>query len=276
MATLIQETTLSVAWACALDAVLDMGGKGVNVTVSWRGCVEDPSIRRAVDAFLGHRRKEYLAHKGKGRPWAVWSVESVANTIFPIDLYLPARGDDAIARFSELYLEGREFARSVSPEGEYCERLVAWPGPDGTVNQLEVLARKLRKVRDRGNGARGALSSDYELALSLPTDTLDLRIQAPGLNNSPYGFPCLSHVSITIHDGELHLTALYRNQHLTRKGYGNYLGLSRLGWALANEAGLPLGEVTVVATHADAEVRSSRGFGMNALREIANHGKARR
>lgn len=275
MSTLIQEPTLSAAWVRALRSTLDAGGRDVNLAVSWRGCDEDRSIRDAVDAFLADRRKEYLTHEGKRAPWAVWSVETVANTIFPIDLYLPAKGDDAITLFSELYSEGREFARSVSPDGEYCERLVAWPGRDGPVNQLDVLARKLRKVRARGNGARGALSSDYELALALPADAFDLRVHAPGLNKSPYGFPCLSHISVTIHDGELHLTALYRNQHLTRKGYGNYLGLSRLGWGLANEAGLPLGETLVIATHADAEVGSGRGFGMGALRALANQGRPR-
>lgn len=268
MPTLIQAPTLSSAWARALGATLDAGGKDVNLVVAWLGCEEDEDIRVAVDAFLAARRKEFLANKAKGT-WTVWSVETVANTIFPIDLYFPDKGNEAIAVFTDLYLEGREFARSVSPEGEYCERLVAWPAPEGRVNQLDVLARKLRRVRDRNTAGRGALSSDYELAVAHPLDAFDLRTQVPGKNNSPYGFPCLSHISVTIHRGALHLTAMYRNQHLARKGYGNYLGLSRLGSALANEAGIPLGEVMVVATHADAEARSARGFGVGALRALA-------
>ena len=268
----IQAPNLSQAWARALRSTVDAGGKDINLTVSWRGSNEDPQIRAAVDEFLAARRKEFLARKAKAGQWTVWSVETVANTIFPADLYLPAKGDDAIAFFAELYLEGREFARAVSPEGEYCERLVAWPGLDGPVNQLEVLSRKLRRIRDRDRGTHGALSSDYELALAHPADAFDLRIQAPGLNNSPLGFPCLSHVSVTLHDGELHLAAMYRNQHLTRKGYGNYLGLTRLGSALANEAGLPLGEVVVMATHADAEVGSAAGFGINALKALTAKG----
>ncbi len=268
MPCLIQEPTLSAAWARALESTLDAGGKDVNLVVCWRGCDEDPRIRRLVDDFLAARRNEGLARKGKRGQWTVWSVETVANTIFPVDLYLPTRGDEAIAMFTDLYLEGREFSRGVSPEGEYCERLVAWPGLGGSVNQLDVLARKLRRIRERHSGGRGALSSDYELALAHPSDSFDLRIQAPGMNNSPMGFPCLSHVSVTVHRGELHLSAMYRNQHLARKGYGNYLGLSRLASALANEAGLPLGEVVIIATHADAEVGSARGFGMGALRAL--------
>jgi hypothetical protein len=275
MAHLIEAQTLSAAWVDALQATLNSAGKAVNLAVTWRGTDEDTQIRQAVDQFLEGRRKDALACDGKRHAWTVWSVETVANTIFPVDLYLPQQGDEAISIFSELYMEGREFARSVSPEGEYCERLVAWPGPDGPVNQLEVLAAKLRRVRDQHKGGRGALSSDYELAVADPSDSFDLRIQAPGLNGSPYGFPCLSHISVTIHGGELHLTAMYRNQHLVRKGYGNYLGLSRLGSALANEAGLPLGEVMVIATHADAEVGSSRGFGVTALRELVARSSGR-
>lgn len=272
MACLIDRPTLWQAWAAALAWTLDAGGRMAHLAVAWRGLDEDPEIRSAVDRFLEQRRKEYLANKAKRGQWTVWSVETVANTIFPIDLYLSEKGDDAIEVFTDLYLEGREFARRVSPEGEYCERLVSWPGPNGPVNQLQVLANKLHRVRDAGKGGRGALSSDYELAFAHPPDSADLRIQVPGMNNSPYGFSCLSHVSVTIHDGALCLSALYRNQHLVRKGYGNYLGLARLGWALAHEAGLSLGEVLVLATHADAEVGSARGFGKGELRALAASG----
>ncbi len=269
----IEAENLSLAWARALGATLDAGGKAVNLTTRWRGMDEDFAVREAIDQFLAQRRSEQqVACSNAG--WTVWSVETVANTIFPIDLYMPAHGDHAMEVFTELYLEGREFMRSARPEGEYCERLVAWPGPAGaTVNQLEVLAHKLRCVRSRG--VRGSLSSDYEIAVAHPEDAYDLRIQTPGLDTRRLGFPCLSHVSITLHDGELHLTAMYRNQHLVRKAYGNYLGLTRLGYALAHEAGMPLGEVMVIATHADAEVRNRRGFGETRLRELAAMGAQR-
>jgi hypothetical protein len=256
---------MSVAWAAGLAAVLAEGGKSVNLAVSWRGADESPAIRGAIDDFLAERRTEHLRQPKSG--WRVWSVETVANTIFPIDLYFPQKGDGAIQHFTDLYLEGREFARSVSPEGEYCERLVAWPGPTGKVNQLELVAAKLRRIRARDNGARGALSSEYEVAIDHTDDAENLRIQVPGLNNGPYGFPCLSHISLTIHNGELHLTALYRNQHLVRRAYGNYLGLTRLASAMANEAGLPLGEVMVIATHADVGLGET-GFGKAAIQSL--------
>jgi hypothetical protein len=67
------------------------------------------------------------------------------------------------------------------------------------------------------------------------------------------GFPCLSHISLTLHESAIHLTALYRNQGFVRKAYGNYVGLARIARFFATEVGVAVGEITCVATHADAE-----------------------
>lgn len=251
MTILVGGPTLSHAWLEALQVTLEAeDGKATNVIASWPGIQEVEKARTVLDDFVDSRPE------GR-KSWPRWPVETVANTIFPIDLY-DQDLDDAISCFSELYLEGRTISRLVSPEGEYCERLVDWGGPDGKrVNQLHLVAEKLRSYR------RNHLSSVYEVAVEDPC--LDLRAQMPGRNNDPYGFPCLSHISLTVVDSTLHLTAMYRNQHLVRKAYGNYLGLSRLAWALADHADLELGEIVVVATHADAELHAARGFGKQEL-----------
>jgi len=250
MTIAVEGPSLSHAWLAALEATLAAGGKAVNLIASWPGIEEEEKTRAVLDDFIDARPE------GK-QNWPRWPVETVANTIFPIDLY-DQQADDAFVDFSEMYLEGRTISKLVSPEGEYCERLVDWEGPDGRrINQLKLIAEKLKAYR------RNHLSSVYEVAVEDPC--LDLRSQMPGRNNDPYGFPCLSHISLTVVDSTLHLTALYRNQHLVRKAYGNYLGLSRLAWALANYAELELGEVVVVATHADAELYSDRGFGKQEL-----------
>ena len=51
------------------------------------------------------------------------------------------------------------------------------------------------------------------------------------------GFPCLQHVTFVpdFHDGSLGLNAFYATQQLFEKGYGNYLGLARLGMFVAAE-----------------------------------------
>jgi thymidylate synthase len=76
-------------------------------------------------------------------------------------------------------------------------------------------------------------------------------------SNRAMGFPCLSSVAFHLDCGEqtLHLAATYRNQHLVERGYGNYLGLSRLRDYVAVAAGLASGELMVVAGHARADGR---------------------
>lgn len=247
----VEQPDLSSAWAATLQAVIDAGGSAVNVITSWPGTAEVPTVRDLLDTFISSRPTG-------SKPWPRWPVTTVANTIFADELYDDELGDAALEEFVELYLEGREFGRSVSPTGEYCERLVAWDGPDGTaVNQLAAVAAKLKKYADPTSGYR--CSSDYELAVEHPA--FDLRTQMPGRNGGAIGFPCLSHISLTVERGVVHLTALYRNQHLIRKAYGNYVGLAALGRALCHHAGLDLGMITVIATHADAEINSSAGFG---------------
>lgn len=255
----VSRPTLSEAWIDTLGAVLRAGGRGVNVITSWQADDEIVEVRAVLDEFIASRPTPSTA-------WPRWPIETVANTIFAADLYEEDLGIDALAEFTELYLEGFEVAKTASPGGEYCHRLVSWPGPDGEpIDQLADVAAKLQRYADPDDRSY-RYTSNYEIAFEDPV--LDLRTQMPGRNGDPYGFPCLSHISLTVEDGVVHLTALYRNQHLVKKAYGNYLGLGRLGRALCHHAGLQLGTITVVATHADAEVGSARGFGKRALREL--------
>jgi hypothetical protein len=138
----VERPDLSSAWAATLEAVIDAGGSAVNVITSWPGTGEVAAVRDLLDTFIGSRPTG-------SKQWPRWPVTTVANTIFADELYDEELGDGALEEFVELYLEGREFGRSVSPTGEYCERLVAWDGPDGTpVNQLAAVAAKLKKYAD--------------------------------------------------------------------------------------------------------------------------------
>jgi hypothetical protein len=145
---------------------------------------------------------------------------------------------------------------------------VRWPGPEGPVNQLERLVEQLSRQIERG----GALGTASELAASHPLDDPgsrgDLRVQAPGKDRRLMGFPCLSHISVTVSRGTIHLTALYRNQHFIRRAYGNYLGLARIAEFLASESGGTVGEIMCVASHADAEVGGTSGFERTELRKL--------
>jgi thymidylate synthase len=134
-------------------------------------------------------------------------------------------------------------------DGTYFGRITAYPRAknEPPYDQLSNTVDKLRQQR----GGR-SLSSQYEISIWRPGDL------ARGM-----GFPCLAHLSLHREDGRLHMTAYYRNQYLVERAYGNYLGLSGLQRYLATATELVLGELVVVAGH--AEIDTHRGVGLRAV-----------
>jgi thymidylate synthase len=235
----LERRTAAQAWVAAFAATRDEGDV-VNLITTWTDESEHSGLEKLLD--------DYMAPRGG------WTVLTVANTIFADELYDRALGDEALTQFCEWYLDGLAVSRRASPGGEYCERIVAWEGRDGEiVNQLLFVAERLKSYVDPAK-PKYNYSSVYEIGIEHPS--LDLRTHMPGQNLGLYAFPCLSHISLTAKGEKLHLTALYRNQHLLAKAYGNYLGLTRLCSALCHHTGLQFGSVTVVATHADSQVGS--------------------
>ncbi len=239
MAFMITANTLSEAWLAASDWLSGHPqGKDLHLSVSFTaGGQEDPGVRRALDRILARHD--------------CYSVQTVANTIFPAALYHPHLGEEARPRLYELHQDAMRYHRREFPHDAdtYFNRLVSYPGPAGTTyNQLEYVVNRLAK-QIRG---RTPQSSAYELGLSEPNSD-GLRVQVPGKDRNLRGFPCLSHISLTLERPRLHLAAIYRNQSFITRAYGNYLGLARLGEFIATEIGAVLGEVLCVATHADVE-----------------------
>lgn len=257
---------VSTAWLTALERVVDAGGRWPNLVVRIDDPVaEDACVRVAVDAFIDRRRQRSLGP---------WPVETVANTLFPRPLYRPGAPDPA-GHLYRLERTRRRVRRRCNPRGDYFERMVAWPGVDGPVNQLDAVIRRLTKHREAGrrNG------TPYEIALAHPefdaapsvvggdaeAATASLQIYAPGRDNSPLGFPCLSHVSLSLFDGRLHAAAVYRNHHFLSRAYGNYLGLGRLAAFVAEQSGVGLGSLVCVSSTADAEYVK---YGKRAVTEL--------
>lgn len=241
----IEEQSLSVAWARAMRHLLDApSGKAINIAVGFSTIDEDAGIRGVIDAFLSSA----AVHKPAKN---VLAVETVASTLFPQSWYVPDRAADARQHLYRMRDRAARVHRRISGPNEretYFDRLVAYASPSGEpVNQLEEQVVRLR----RELGHNGPKSSAYELGISEPGD---LRIQQPGKDRLMLGFPCLSHISLTLHGGAIHFTALYRNQGFLRKAYGNYVGLARLARFFATEVGVGVGEILCVASHADAEI----------------------
>jgi hypothetical protein len=262
MAELIRGDNLSGAWLRALGHLAGTeGGKDVNVAVAFADASEDTATRTPLDEFIAAWRSE------KRKP-KIYPVTTVANTLFPLALYRGEPGEEARRRLYRLNERAMRVQRRLREKETYFNRFVNWPGREN-VNQLEHLIGRLNAqlaAADR----KGPLSSAYELAASVPLDFAvdgELRVNSPGIDNTPIGFPCLSQVSFTLMDRRIHMAALYRNQDFVSRAYGNYLGLARLGSFIAREVGCELGEVLCVASHADAGFSQ---YGKGRVQDLVN------
>jgi hypothetical protein len=254
---------LSEGWLGAFQFLLSVGGDAVNLAVTITNPrVEDLGIRRTLDAFLAARRSE---NRGRHR---VEPISTVANTIFPQAWYRPSLGGGARAHAYQLAEDARRVSRRRNHSGTYFDRLVAWPGGEREFNQLEQSITRLADEHGRGRRSGNA----YELGLvNSIADTGDeaLVVHSPGVDNRIMGFPCLSHISLSLSHGRLHMAALYRNHEFLRRAYGNYLGLARLLAFIARESGWEVGELMCVSSHGTAEMGTGKGFGKMALLALA-------
>jgi hypothetical protein len=245
---------VSFAWLAACEAMMAEPPVAYHTVVRIENPLrEDSGIRAGLERIL-----EAHCHQ---------PVSTVANTIFP----------SAIASSSEDHLElARRYTtmlptlKRLSPKndrGTYFGRLIAFPGPRGPVNQLDVIITRLRKELAKKACGTGPLSAAYEAAFINPAaegaDTgLDAPVVAaaqvvvPGSDTRFPGFPCLSHCSFELdRQGRLHALAQYRSQRMVERAYGNYLGLGLLLSYIAACAGLSCGELTVTAGYAELEYR---------------------
>lgn len=266
MSTQVRGAEIGSAWLAAFTALVEAGGEGlVNLAVT----IDDPLHEdRAIRAEL-ERTIISLRDAGLSDYRHPQSVHTVANTIFPISLYRRSRPDAAAAFFRSVLMgqQGRGgSATTWQRSGTYIGRLLRYPKADGrsTVNQLEVVLGRLQKAD--GNGRRRPNAKDrYELSPeaiddfleAAPEDGLFAMTYVPGFDNQARGGQCLSHISLTLLDDRLSMTAIYRHQVYVTKAYGNFLGLARLLAFLAHESDRQVGELMVVATHADIDAPST-------------------
>lgn len=229
---------LSLGWA---KVMLELTRPGVTritpLTLVIRGfdaagvAAEIPEIRTAVDTFLEAQEKR--------------DTENVAWTIFP-QRYWEISGGDREA-FFELFIESFERVQDFNPRnnrrGSYFQRLVDLKGNGKGRNQLKWM---LDQYHEHPQSRRRS---------KFQATTFD-----PDRDYSSAGqleFPCLQQVSFTFDDSFLHLNAFYATQQVARKGYGNYLGLSRLGAFMADQMGLRFEQLNVFVGQAQKDVKNS-------------------
>jgi hypothetical protein len=201
------------------------------------------------------------------------SVDTVANTLFPANLYSPPDLDYAPelepnqiqlldGAAEDLYAIYRDMLPDIctfngNKHGTYFGRLVSWPGKssDG-YNQLERRVEQLRSHRSRRKSAANAA----DFALEGVAEIESVTIEAAGLqiyktdDERQMAFPCLVHIDLSVVDNRLNLMAVYRHWHLVHKAYGNLIGLTRLLHFLSQQTGYAAGELMIHATVANAEL----------------------
>jgi hypothetical protein len=215
--------------------------------------IERPAIREALDATLEAAEMQ--------------KVQTVANTIFPQSLWRQAKGDRHALYAS--YIENLPEYVAMEPnknrKGLYFGRLIAFDldsktgdrlayVPEGSIpengNQLEFIITHCKK---------GFRISAFQASVFDPA--------RDHTGAAQLGFPCLQHVTFVPHfaEGQLELNAFYATQQLFEKGYGNYLGLARLGLFVANQSGLNLSRVTCFVGVEKMERKPPQGPALDAL-----------
>jgi hypothetical protein len=213
---------------------------------SWK--LETPKIRRALESQLN----------ALGICSAYQSdIETVAGTIFPESIWKRCH-EDREKLFKEYDLMWPLIKKCVrNRRGTYFRRLSAYgkPGDVKKVNQLHEIIAKWQS----GNHCHSALQAGVFDPFQ---DHVKTRIP---------GFPCLQQVVFHPHGANgaegMTLVALYANQLLLEKAYGNYVGLFRLGRFMAGEMGLELRGIICVASNLKLSDRSGKKRDCRSLME---------
>ncbi len=263
---LITQPNLSLAWAEAFLLAQSVPGHRVSpLTLTFTGLegarVEEvPEIRAALN--------DGLAEAGMQR------VQTVANTIFPSALWAAAKGDreDFYKTYRENLPEYVAFDSHKNSRGLYFGRLTAFDLdarsgerlphiPEKTYmengNQIEFIIKHCKK---------GVRVSEFQASVFDPA-----RDHTPA---AQLGFPCLQHITFVpnFDRKEIELNAFYATQQLFEKGYGNYLGLARLGHFVAGEVGLSLSRVSCFIGVEKMERKPKAGHALGKLVKACEDG----
>lgn len=279
MSAYIQAANVSEAWLETLELARSArGGRQVHVaTAVSNPTSEVPEVRAVLDAFLADRDEQ--------------STETVADTIFPSSLYQDpgftwepglAKDKEALldAAAADLYGEYVDMLPMLmtipaNKIGTYFSRMIHWPGnqADG-INQLDLRIDRLRSL------ARSNTRTNNTIDIDVAADALDVDCNLSGVqvyaatDKRTRGFPCLTHIDLTLYQGILHCTAVYRHQYLVQKAYGNLVGLAALVQFLCQQTGCEHGELMVHATMADSEKHKGTAELIAEARAALNNGTA--
>lgn len=200
---------------------------------------EDPTIRTAAQQLIDDHNAKSKAKDEKP------DIDTTRNTIFPASYARRTDGPAELAAYyRERYTKAGLLGFPDNKYGTYFGRVVAYPRADDDppADQLTETVRKLKVELKSGSNK----SSRYEI--NIFNERKDTRSTS---------FPCLAHLSVHMHERKLHMQAIYRNEFLVGRAYGNYLGLGELQVYIAAQVGLQVGELLMTLGH--VEMDSTKG-----------------
>jgi thymidylate synthase len=194
---------------------------------------EDAAIRAAAQQLIDDYNDSHTSEKP--------DIETTRNTIFPASWARRHPEPADLGRYyRDRYTKEGLLGFRDNGRGTYFGRIVAYPRgeKEDPGDQLTDTVRKLRAELAGGQ----AKSSRYEI-----------NVYSERRDRSPMSFPCLAHLSVHLHEGRLHMQAIYRNEFLVGRAYGNYLGLGQLQGYMAEAAGTDVGELLMTIGHVELD-----------------------
>lgn len=220
----IEAASVSLAWARAIDEFERVSGTSIpSLVLSVTGfsagvVVEDPVLREALDRLLAET--------------GMWDVETAAFTIFPTEIWQISKLDrkELFVLYRDTLPRYQSMEKAHNGRGLYFERMTMFGSGPHEGNQLEF-------VIQQHNARKGVRRSMFQVSIFDPA--------RDHVTNAQLGFPCLQHVTFLPLKSGLIVNAFYATQQLFERGYGNYLGLARLGAFMAREMGLEMARLNV-------------------------------
>lgn len=209
--------------------------------------VAEPTVLSLQDRAVYNEVNTFLELHGG------YSVHTVAETIFPLDEYLHG-GAHGVFELYPPKMQAIQKARDDGRWGSYALRILRQVDFEGkTFNPLEDMVKKIKDF--------GQYRASFEIGAGRPFED-EIPIYDPAKDRKRiYGGPCLSHLSIKVHDGNVRFNATYRSHYYVQRLLGNLVGLGRLQYFLARETGLKVGVLTINSTFARLDTGSQNGTG---------------
>lgn len=246
---LIKGDTSPSVWLAAVEHLNKLKtGEDFDVFLN----VAQPTVLTAEDRRVHDEVNRFLTSYG------AFSVHTIAETIFPLDEYQRGGTDSLFKTYPEK-LRAIQRARKDGRWGSYAYRILRQKDAAGVT--FNPLADMLKKIKEHGK-----FRASYELGQGHLLQE-DIPIYDPATDRKLlYGGPCLSHLSVKVDDGYIRFNATYRSHFYIERLLGNLIGLGRLQFFLAHEAGLKVGGLTINSTF--ARLDTDGGWSKIAIREL--------